>query len=172
MNKWEENISTTQRDVHTIEDKIKELESQKTMIGNQLFRLTTDEALKLMEDKLKEITKEITQLSKGKAEQEDINTSMEIVLAIVGEFLENLEFLLLESPNPLKRAAYFGVLFEETPTYTDLLSGNVRLAPYFELIDDANPSTPATVSRTGFEPVTKSLKGSCSTAELPALSLL
>ena len=28
-----------------------------------------------------------------------------------------------------------------------------------------------TVSRTGFEPVTKSLKGSCSTAELPALKI-
>lgn len=55
-------------------------------------------------------TKEIKQLSKHKAKQEDTNINMEIILAVVGEFLENLEFLLLGSPNPLKRAAYFGVL--------------------------------------------------------------
>lgn len=169
LQKWEENLATGQRDVQTVEEKIKDLESQKTLIGNQLFRLTSDEALKLMEDKLKEVTNEIKQLSKHKAKQEDENVNMEIILAIVGEFLENLEFLLLGSPNPLKRAAYFGVLFEQLPTYQDLLSGNIRLAPYFELIDDAGSSDPATVSRLGFEPRTKSLKGSCSTAELPAL---
>ena len=89
------------------------------------------------------------------------------VIAVVGEFLENLEFLLLGSPNPLKRAAYFGVLFEQTPTYQDLISGTARLAPYFELIDEPGDINTATVSRLGFEPRTKSLKGSCSTAELP-----
>ncbi len=168
LQKWEENLSQGQRDVQTVDEKIKDLESQKTMIGNQLFRLTSDVALKLMEDKLKEIDNEIKQLNKHKAKQEDTNINMEIILAVVGEYLENLEFLLLGSPNPLKRAAYFGVIFTQTPTYQDLLSGNVQLAPYFELIDDEGSKDPATVSRTGFEPVTKSLKGSCSTAELPA----
>jgi hypothetical protein len=72
---------------------------------------------------------------------------MEIILAIVGEFLENVEFLLLSRPNPLKRAAYFGVIFEETPTYDELISGNVRLAAYFELIDDGGSSKSATVSQ-------------------------
>lgn len=99
-----------------------------------------------MEDKLKEITKEITQLNKHKAKQEDTNINMEIILAVVGEYLKNLEFLLLEGSNLLKRAAYFGVLFEQLPMYQDLPSGNVQLAPYFELIDESDPSDPATVT--------------------------
>jgi len=147
LSKWEENISNGKRDVQSVEEKIKDLEGQKTLIGNQLFKLTSDVALKLMEDKLKEIDNEIKKLSKYKTEQEDKNINMEIILAVVAEYLENLEFLLLGSPNPLKRAAYFGVLFTQTPTYDDLISGNVQLAPYFELINDAGSSNPATVSR-------------------------
>jgi site-specific DNA recombinase len=168
LQKWEANLAIGKRDVQTVEEKIKDLESQKTLIGNQLFRLTSDEAIKLMEDKLKEVTNEIKQLNKTKTEQEDTNVNMEIILAIIGEFLENLEFLLLGGANPLKRAAYFGILFEQTPTYQDLLSGNVHLAPYFELIDDDKPSTPATVSRRGVEPPTNSLRGNRSAIELPA----
>ena len=145
LKKWKENLMNGQRDVQTIEEKLKELEGEKTLIGNQMPRLTSVEGLKLMEDKLKEVTDQIKLLKKSKTEQEDVNINMEIVLAIVGEFLENLTFLLLGSPNPLKRAAYFGLIFEETPTYQDLISGTVRLAPYFELIGSSKLTTPATV---------------------------
>ncbi len=147
MTKWQENVSTGQRDVQTVEDKIKELEDQKKLIGNQLFRLTSDEAIKMMEEKIAEITKEIKQLRETKAEQEDENISMEIILAIVGEYLENLQNLLLGGSDPIKRAIYFGILFAKTPTYQDLISRNVSLARYFELIEDENTPTPATVTR-------------------------
>ncbi|MBU1000473.1 hypothetical protein KKE78_03715 [Patescibacteria group bacterium] len=129
-----------------MDDKIRELESQKTLIGNQMFKYTSDEAVKLTEEKLKEVTKEINELSENRAKQADQNVNMEIILAVVGEFLENLSFLLLGSSNPLKRAAYFGLIFEQTPTYQDLISGTAQLAPYFELIKGSSTSNPATVS--------------------------
>ena len=168
LGKWEENLAIGQRDVKTVEEKINELENEKTLIGNQLFRLTSDTAIKIMEDKLDEITKEIKQLSKSKAEQEDQNINMEIILSVVGGYLENLEFLLLGSANPLKRATYFGVLFSELPTYDDLVLGNIKLAPYFTLIEEKEGATPATVSPRGFEPPTNTLRGYCSTIELQA----
>ena len=43
-----------------------------------------------MEVKLEELTKEINKLSDNKAEKDDKNINMEIILAIVGDFLENL----------------------------------------------------------------------------------
>lgn len=162
MTKWEETLKKGQGEVQSTESKLKELESQKILIGNQLIKLTSDEAIRLVEENLNTVVKQIKDLEKFKAEKEDNNVNMEIILAVVEEFLENLEFLLLGSPNPLKRAAYFGVIFEETPTYQDLVSGNVKLAPYFELIEGSNFSNPATVSRTGVEPVTYSLRGNCS----------
>ena len=48
-------------------------------------------------------------------------------------FLEHLEELVLGSPNPLKRAAYFGLLFDQTPTYEELLFRTPKLAPYLAL---------------------------------------
>jgi len=101
--------------------------------------------------KLLEVTKEIKGLSGNKSEHEDQNINIEIVLAIVGEFLENLEFLLLQSPDRIKRAIYFGTLFAQTPTYQDLISRTARLAQYFELIEDAGSSNPATVTPTRVE---------------------
>ena len=168
LTKWQENLATGQRDVQSIEEKLKELESQKTLIGNQMFKFTSDEAIKLMEEKLLEVTKEIKELGGSKAEQEDQNINIEIVLAIVGEYLENLEFLLLRSPDRIKRGIYFGMLFTKAPTYQDLISRTVSLAPYFELVDDDKTPNPATVSPVGLEPTTPSLKGRCSTIELQA----
>ncbi len=162
LTKWQENLMIGKRDVQTIDEKLKELESQKTLIGDQMFKFTSDEAIKLMEEKLLGVTKAIKELNKSKVEQKDQNINMEIVLAIVQEYLEHLSFLILGSSNPLKRAAYFGILFTQTPSYNDLISRTVQLAPYFELIDDSESFNPATVSPERLELSTNSLKGCCS----------
>lgn len=81
-----------------------------------------------MEDKLKEVTGEINNLKEAKAKQENKNTNMELIAEVVGYFLEHLEFLLLGSPNPLKRADYFSLIFTQTPTYQELVSGTPQLA--------------------------------------------
>lgn len=88
-----------------------------------------------MEDKLKEITGEIQDLEESKLKQGHKNTNMEMVVEVVGYFLEHFEFLLLGSPNRLKRAAYFGLVFTQAPTYQELVSRTPKLAPYVELID-------------------------------------
>ncbi|MEK7571639.1 MAG: hypothetical protein AAB553_05180 [Patescibacteria group bacterium] len=71
-------------------------------------------------------------------ENEKSNTAdeilnMEIVMDNVSYFLEHLQELLLGSSDPLKQAAYFGLLFDEAPTYNDLLFGTAKLAPYIKL---------------------------------------
>ena len=51
----------------------------------------------------------------------------------IGYFLEHLEELLIDTANPLKRAAFFGLIFDGMPTYSDLTSGTPKLAPYLGL---------------------------------------
>ena len=43
------------------------------------------------------------------------------------------EELLLDRSKPLKTAEYFGLLFEQPPTYEELLSGTPKLASIFAL---------------------------------------
>ncbi len=40
--------------------------------------------------------------------------SMEIVLEVVGHFLEHLDDLVFSASNPLKGADYFAILFDKT----------------------------------------------------------
>ena len=69
-----------------------------------------------------------------KKNQNTIN--MEAVMKRIGYFLEHLEELLIDTANPLKRAAFFGLIFDEMPTYADLTSGTPKLAPYLALKRD------------------------------------
>ena len=132
---WEERMEGGQKEVENIDQKIQTLETQKTLIGDKIAMLVSEEAIRLMEDKLKEITTEMNDLRQTQAKQNNKNVNMEMVSEVVGYFLEHLEFLLLGSPYPLKRASYFGLVFTQTPTYQELVSRTPKLAPYIKLIN-------------------------------------
>ena len=137
---WEQRVEGGKKEVENIDQKIQALETQKTLIGNKIAILTSDEAIKLMEDKLKEITSDINDLRQAQAKQDNKNINMEMISEVVGYFLEHHDFLLLGSPNRLKRASYFGLVFTQTPTYQELVSRTTKLAPYIKLIDElSNP---------------------------------
>ncbi len=69
-------------------------------------------------------------------------------------FLEHIEELLLGSPDPLKRAAYFGILFTQAPTYNDLLFGTPQLEPCIELNESFRLTHSLNVDDAGLEPAT------------------
>lgn len=132
---WTDRMSNGQQETEDIEGKIKQLEEQKTLIGDKIAMLISEEAIRLMEQKLKEITDQIKDLEDMKGKREDQNVNIVMVAEIIGYFLEHLEFILLGGSDPLKRATFFGLIFEELPTYQDLISGTAKLAPYINLID-------------------------------------
>ena len=49
------------------------------------------------------------------------------VMNYVMYFLEHLEELLVDTLNPLKMTAFFNLIFDTAPTYTDLVSGTLNL---------------------------------------------
>lgn len=75
----------------------------------------------------------------------------------IGYFLEHIEDLLLGSPDPLKRAAYFGILFKQAPTYNDLLFGTPQLEPCIELNEEFKSTHSLNVGTEGFEPPASSM---------------
>lgn len=48
-------------------------------------------------------------------------TNMAMIMQYVKYFLELLDYILLQQIDPIKIANYFGVVFDKTPTYTDVL---------------------------------------------------
>ena len=54
--------------------------------------------------------------------------------------IKYIEELLLNTQDPLKKAEYFGLIFEEAPTYAELVSRTPQIAPFLALnhaVEDA-----------------------------------
>lgn len=77
-------------------------------------------------------------------------------------FMEHVADLLIVPNNPLQQRALFSLLFEEMPTYNDLLNGTPRLSQYFEPNQQKALAKGQLVSPERLELSTNSLKGCCS----------
>ncbi|TSC62615.1 MAG: PKD domain-containing protein [Parcubacteria group bacterium Gr01-1014_48] len=68
------------------------------------------------------------------------------------KLMEHPEKLLINQDNLQAQQALFGLVFEEFPTYHDILNGTPKLAPIFKLSPDFQPLKSDLVRRVGFEP--------------------
>ncbi len=169
LKEWQKRSADAKNDVSELDKKIEELQLELKSMGEKVKILSAPIMLKQLESDALNVQNQIEQLEKKKNEKEGEVINLEVILDNIEYYLASLENLLLGSPDPLKRAAYFGVLFQVAPTYQELISGTAPLEPCIELNNVFLKGEGQMVSRQGFEPWTKSLKGSCSTTELPAL---
>lgn len=136
---WNKRQEETKADVSQVDNKILELKASAKATVDKIKFLTSEVAIKYMEEDLIKIEGEIKQLELEKIQQNKKDIDMELVMENVGYFLEHLEELLIGGSDSLKRAAYFGIIFDQTPTYQDLTSGTAKLAPYFGLKKGVSP---------------------------------
>ena len=128
---WDKRQGETQKEEVDIETKILELKASAQAIAEKIRFLTAEVAIKYMEEDLVKVEKEIHELEGAKIEKKNEDPiDIELVLANVDYFLEHLEYLLLGTPNRIKRAAYFELIFDKLPTFKDLTFGTATLAPY------------------------------------------
>ncbi len=168
LEEWKRRMSETKSDVSEVDKKIEELRKESQAMRTQIRKMSIESVIKDIEVDILKLENDIETLEGEKNKKEGEVINMEVVIDNVEYYLASLENLLLGSPDPLKRAAYFGVLFQTAPTYQELVSGTAKLEPCIALNEDFFKTNSQTVSRLGIEPRTKRLKVSCSTAELPA----
>lgn len=78
-------------------------------------------------------TKRLLANSRNKTESDQLN--MEKVLEYTKYYMEHLPELLTGNKDPFINASFFGILFEELPTYEELLNGTPNLSYIFKLND-------------------------------------
>ncbi len=135
MDQWNKRQEETQKDTSIIDTKIMELKTAARATAEKIRFLSSETAIRYMEEDLIKYEQQIQEFEANKLQQQDTKkgVNMELVLANVSYFLEHLEELLIGSPNRLKGAEYFSLLFDSTPTYQDLTSGTAKLARYLAL---------------------------------------
>lgn len=117
ITEWNKRVANTQQDTSVIDTKIKELKTSAIAAADKIKYLSSEIAIKYLEADLVKAETEIQQLEQEKAEKKHATNTinMEVVMEHIGYFLEHLEELLIDGTNPLKRAAYFGLIFDEMP---------------------------------------------------------
>jgi hypothetical protein len=132
---WNKRVENKQEDESIIDNKIRELKATAQVAADKIKYLSSEVAIKYMEADLVKAENEAQLLEQEKIKRmsQKSNINMDSVMQHIGYFLEHLEELLIDTANPIKRAAFFGLIFDDMPTYADLTSGTPKLAPYLAL---------------------------------------
>ena len=121
---WDRRQAEEQGKLVDYDERIASLRAQASAIANKIKMLTTEVAIKCMEDELVKVDTEIATVEKEKqkaAESRPID--IRTMLTNIKYLMEHLEELLLHQSNPVARAEYFGLIFNKRPTYAEIAGG-------------------------------------------------
>ncbi len=96
------------------------LQSQIKSTVDRMRVVSSETALKYLEEDIVSVEQELTQLDEDIAKQPDLQAEFEQVLQYAKYILEHISEMLLDLCNPLRKAAFFGAVFNTVPTYAEI----------------------------------------------------
>jgi len=166
-NEWNNRQQQLHEDGIDLDKKISELKVQQELIANKMRILTSEVAIKYMEEDMVKIEDEIAMLIDKKNDVSDNNPiNIKKITAYGKYFLEHLEYLVLQQMNSMTNAAFFGVLFDKTPTYQDIFletQNNTEITGLNRLFTIAQKGEVNMAGTEGFEPPNARTKTWCLT---------
>jgi site-specific DNA recombinase len=167
MGEWERRQQSVEADLERYDEQVKQLEVEAELTVKKLKYLESETAIKYMEGDLMAIEQKISKLKEDRKEKTtDESVNMSQVVGRVKYFLENLDKLLIKQIDPVKKAQFFGVLFDKIPTYEEIKTRNINnalLTGVNELFQLALTIKPGMVAPLGLEPRTQGSSSLCST---------
>lgn len=98
-----------------------ELEAQIRVIVDKMQLVSSPTAIKYIEEDLLKLEQEIADLQTKKEEESAKEVvDMPTILTYIKYFVEHMRDLLLDHCNPILRARYFSVTFDEVPSYEEI----------------------------------------------------
>ena len=105
------------------------LQSQIKATVDRMRVVTSETALKYLEEDILSVEKELAELDEEIARQPNLQAEFDQVLQYAKYILEHLSELLLDLCNPLRKAAFFGAIFNKLPTYEQINFGTHKNSP-------------------------------------------
>ncbi len=144
------------------EEYVAELLTKQKGVLDTIKSVTMESVRKQLERDYDDLENQIKDARSNRVEKEKEEIDIKLAIHYAVHFMEHLEDLLIDEANPLQQRQLFGLLFEEKPTYDDLVSGTPILSCYFELITNPNLSKSELAPLAGLEPTTSTSATSCS----------
>ncbi len=147
-----------------IDNNVADLKSEKERIVEKLISTNSEITTKILEDKIEKLDKEIKEVKMHRDKLELTENDIEAFIRHANYLIEHFEELLLDNTNIQRQRALFSLVFEETPSYQDVLDRTPKLSLIFQQKRTSQKEKSHSVIRLGIEPRTVSLKGCCSTS--------
>ena len=117
---WREQQAQSMQDDQKLIEQRQGLEAQIRATVDRMKVITSETAIKYMEEDIMKAEKQIVELDQQLASKGENTVDIDLVLQYAKYLLKHLSEILLDLCNPLRRAAFFGVIFNEVPTYEDI----------------------------------------------------
>ncbi len=129
ITEWDKRQAVDETASETLDVRIESLQTQAQLAVEKIKVLSSETALKYMEEDLMRIEQELVQLKQQKEEESKKKpTDIRVIMAYVKYFLEHLDFLLLKQIDPIKKANLFSLFFDNPPTYEEIKFGTQKIA--------------------------------------------
>ncbi len=96
------------------------LEGQIRSTVDRMRVISSETALKYLEEDVVSVEKELVEVDIEIAKQPNLQAEFEVVLKYAKYILEHLSEMLLDLSDPIKKATYFGAIFNKMPTYPQI----------------------------------------------------
>jgi site-specific DNA recombinase len=96
------------------------LEAQIRITVDRMKVVASETAIKYMEEDIVNAESQIKELDNQLANTSENTVDIDLVLQYAKYLLKHLPELLLDLSNPLRKAAFFGIIFNTMPSYADL----------------------------------------------------
>lgn len=126
---WRAKQQLSAQDDQKLVEQHQALEAQIRVTVDRMKVVTSETAIKYMEEDIVNAENQIKELDSQLANKAERVVDIDLVLQYAKYLLEHLSEILLDLSNPLRRAAFFGSIFNEMPTYADLDFGTHEKSP-------------------------------------------
>ena len=152
LEEWKKRKEHAQIDSISSEERVIILRRDQKVITDKIKMLTSPVTIKTFEEDVERIENEIAQAMQIRDTHEDKVLEIQTLINFSDYFMEHLVDLLLGGSNPMKNAALFGLVFNQTPTYDEIVNGTPNLAPIVELNEEYKTTKSLSVIPRGIEP--------------------
>lgn len=125
--KWNEKQAQVIADERKLTERRQELETQITAVIDRMKMVTSATVIKHMEEEVVAIEKQMVELDNTNSKSAE-TVDIKVVLQYARYLTEHLADLLLHLRNPIRKAAFFGAIFNKVPSYEDLVGGTQKTA--------------------------------------------
>lgn len=132
-----------------VDQQIKEIDSEIELLINKIKTVSSPDVIKIFEDEITKASKRKEELLNKTPETTLETLDFEDLIKYAKYYMEHLPELLFSEEDKIKSAAMFGLLFDELPSYQDLVNGTPKLSPLVGLNNQFNKGESSVCDPTG-----------------------